>query len=62
MAGTSMATPVVAGVLAVEWSRQRGKSGEEIWKEVRGKTTNDLIERLPKGSQNRLVYLNNGIC
>lgn len=62
MSGTSMATPLVAGVMAVEWSRKPKETGENIWKRVKGLTSNNRIEGLPAGSQNRLIYLENGDC
>lgn len=58
MSGTSMATPIVAGIAAVEWAKQSHLTPRELWQFMGNKrAVRNVLRNIPHGTVNKLVQL-----
>ncbi|KAI9159439.1 hypothetical protein H9P43_008779 [Blastocladiella emersonii ATCC 22665] len=57
ISGTSMASPMVAGIAAVRWGLKKDMSSTQIFDLVINDATTDKLTSIGAGSPNRLAYL-----
>lgn len=56
MSGTSMASPLVAGLLASYWSRYKNLGGRSVWSEMVRQSSRGFLRGVPQDTVNRMIY------
>lgn len=57
MSGTSMSTPIIAGIAAVEWSRDLKMSARDLMRKLDRQAVRNVLRGVPHGTQNKLAQL-----